>query len=170
MLILSSMLVVPVSSVAGDTGFAAFGLRVGISTHTERFDFETYEGFAVYKLPWDWQVLSDWLLSTTMNGSLGAIVQDDDTELISSLGPGIILSRPGRRLALDMGGGITILGDEKIGRHDFSGPALSTVHGGISYRLVRNVAVGYRFHHISDAGVFSSHGLNRHLLELSYHF
>ncbi len=74
MLILPSVPVVPVPSVAGDTGLMALGLRVGISTHTERFDFETYEGFAVYKLPWDWQVFSDWFLSTTMNGSLGAIV------------------------------------------------------------------------------------------------
>lgn len=170
MLILSSMLIIPGLSVAEDAGFSALGLRVGISTHTEKFDFTSYEAFAVYRLPWTWRVFSDWFLSTRINGSAGVIMQDDDAELISSLGPGIALGRPKGRLSLDTGGGITILSDYKIGSHDFGGPTPFTVFGGISYRLVRNVAVGYRFHHISDAGIFDGKGLNRHLLEISYRF
>ncbi|HSE83214.1 MAG TPA: acyloxyacyl hydrolase [Thermodesulfobacteriota bacterium] len=167
---LASMIVMLGPSFAEDAGFTDLGFRFGISTHMEKFDIESYEVFTVYRLPWAWRLFPDWFLSTRITGSAGVITQDDDTGLISSLEPVIALSRTGGRLLLETGGGITILSDNKLGGHDFGGPNLFTVHGGISYRILKNIAVGYQFHHISDGGIFDGKGLNRHLLELSYRF
>jgi len=133
-------------------------------------DFRSYEAFWVYGLPWSWRVFSNWILSTRLNASLGAITQGKDAGFFTTLSPGIALSPSGGRLTLDTGGGFALISEDKLGRHDFGGPFLFAAHGGISYEFGWNLALGYRFFHLSDGGIYNGHGLNRHLLELSHRF
>ncbi|MEM2936735.1 MAG: acyloxyacyl hydrolase [Candidatus Bathyarchaeia archaeon] len=155
---------------AEDTSPLALGIRLGVSTHTEKNGFMSYEVFGIYGIPWTLRVFSNWILSTRLNASIGIMTQGNDTGFFATLSPGIAISPYGGRLMLDTGGGLAITSKDKLGHHDFGGPFLFAAHGGISYEFPWNLAIGYRFFHLSDGGIYNGHGLNRHLLELSYHF
>ena len=112
----------------------------------------------------------NWILGTGLNGSIGVLIQDGDSALLSTLGPVIYIRSPGGRVTFDAGGGFALIGEKEVGNHSFGGLFQFTAHGGLSYRFKWNVALGYRFFHVSDGGIFNGNGLNRHLLELSYSF
>lgn len=105
-----------------------------------------------------------------INLSGGAIRQDDDTEFFATFTPGIAFSKLGWRVSVDVGGGIALLSDDKIGDHDFGGPFQFAAHIGINYKIGWNIVLGYRFYHMSDGGIFDGEGVNRHLFELSLQF
>jgi len=105
-----------------------------------------------------------------VNLSLGALKQDQDIDFISTLTSGIAIITLNKNVILDAAGGFAFLSDDQIGAHNFGGYFQLAAHTGIYYKLNQNVLVGYRFYHISDAGIFDGHGLNRHLLEIGYSF
>ena len=149
----------------------AIGIRLGISNFNEE-DFLSYELFGLYGLPWYWKVgrNKNWIIQTMLSYSVGVLTQSDDSGFLATIGPVILLNHTPTGLIFDLGSGIALLSDEKIGNHDFGGSFQLTAHAGISYRVFQNIAVGYRFFHISDAGINNGKGLNRHLLELSHRF
>jgi hypothetical protein len=155
---------------ASDDTVINLGLRVGISNPREEFDFESFEVFGNYGLPWSWRTPFEWILGTGINGSVGVLIQEGDTALLATLGPVISISSPGGRVTIDTGGGFALISEQKVGNHSFGGPFQFTAHGGLNYKFKWNVALGYRFFHVSDGGIFNGNGLNRHLLELSYCF
>jgi hypothetical protein len=133
-------------------------------------DFTTYEVFTVYGLPWRWQPYSHSVISTRWNLEGGLIRSEADKELLVTSGPGIAISKNGWPVWLDGGVGLAFLSNDKIGKRDFGAPIQFTGHAGISYNFGWNLVLGYRFYHLSDAGFFEGKGVNRQLIELSYHF
>jgi hypothetical protein len=164
------MLIDPMEINASDETVMDLGIRVGISNPREEFDFESFEVFGNYGLPWGWRTPFEWILGTGINGSVGVLIQEGDTALLATLGPVTSFSSPGSRVTLDIGVGFALISEEKVGDHSFGGPFQFIAHGGVSYRLPWNLALGYQFFHISDGGIFGGNGLNRHLLEISYRF
>jgi hypothetical protein len=164
------ILIYPIKINASDETFIDFGLRVGLSNPGEKFDFESFEVFGDYWFPWSWRTVFDWVIGARANGSVGALIQGGDTALLTTLGPVMSISSPSERLSFDAGVGLALVSKKKVGDHRFGGLFEFTAHGGVNYRFPWNVALGYRFYHISDAGIFNGKGLNRHLLELSYRF
>jgi len=156
---------------ADDTGFIVIGLRGGISHWEEVDSTKTYEAFGVYGLPWSLFKNSGWVMSPTLNASLGAIEEGGDGGLLVTLTPGVALTGFGGRVSIDGGGGIALVSNQKLGSHDFGGAFQFSAHVGLTYnRLFWNLSLGYRVLHISDFGINDGHGLNLHLLELSYRF
>lgn len=149
----------------------AIGVRLGISNFNEK-DFLSYELFGRYGLPWYWEVgrNKNWNIQTMLSYSLGGLTQSDDTGFLATSGPVISFSNVPTGLIFDAGGGIAFLSKERVGKHNFGGNFQFTLHAGVSYKVYKNLAVGYRFFHISDAGINNGKGLNRHLIELSYRF
>jgi hypothetical protein len=130
----------------------------------------TYEVFTIYELPWRWRPYLDWVIATRWNLDGGLIRSRGDNELLITSGPGVAIRKNGWPIWIDGGVGLAFLSNDKIGTRDFGAPIQFTAHGGISYNFGWNLVLGYRFYHMSDAGFFDGKGVNRQLLELSYHF
>ena len=88
---------------ANETNWTAIGVRAGLSTTDSEEDFEQYEVFATYGLPWKWELTSGWFLSTRINLSAGALRGGGDTGFIGSAGPSITLSLVEGLILLDGG-------------------------------------------------------------------
>ncbi len=156
---------------ANETDGIAVGLRAGLSTTDGSEDFEQYELFATYGLPWSWELTPGWFLSTRINFSAGALRGGGDTGFIGSAGPSITLSMVQDRIFLDGGISAALLSEHKFGQENFGGPIQFISHVGISFKLSDNLGVGYRFQHMSNAGIYNRNpGLELHMFELRYFF
>lgn len=103
--------------------------------------------------------------------SAGVINQDGDGEPLSTLSQLIVLTNEGEDISFDLGGGIGLLGDDKIGDHDFGTVFQFNYNLGITLLdLYRDISAGYRWFHLSDGGIGDGQGLNRHVIELRYDF
>ncbi len=149
----------------------ALGIRFGISNYREE-DFLSYELFGRIGLPW--LLILDkngnWQIETLVSYSLGLLDQSGDTAFLGTFGPAIAIINKPTGLIFDTGSGGALISEDKVGGHNFGGNFQFTAHGGISYIIGWNITLGYRFFHVSDAGIINGHGLNRHLSELSYRF
>jgi len=156
---------------ANETDWIAIGLRAGLSTTDGSEDFEQYEMFATYRLPWSWELTPGWFLSTRINLSAGALRGGGDTGFIGSAGPSITLSMVEGLIFLDGGISAALLSEHKFGQENFGGPIQFISHVGISFKLSDNLGVGYRFQHMSNASIYNRNpGLELHMLELRYFF
>ena len=156
---------------ANETNWIAIGLRAGLSTTDSEEDFEQYELFATYGLPWKWELTSGWFLTTRINLSAGALRASDDTGFIGSAGPSITLSMVQDRIFLDGGISAALLSEHKFGQKNFGGPIQFISHVGISFKVSDNLGVGYRFQHMSNASIYNRNpGLELHMFEIRYLF
>ena len=161
----------PQPANANETDWIAVGLRAGLSTTDGSEDFEQYELFATYGLPWSWELTPGWFLSTKINLSAGALRGGGDTGFIGSAGPSITLSMVQDRIFLDGGISAALLSEHKFGQENFGGPIQFISHVGISIKLSDNLGVGYRFQHMSNASIYNRNpGLELHMFELRYFF
>lgn len=149
----------------------AIGIRAGISNFNEE-DFLSYELIGQVGLPWSWTLGNNgnWQIDTLATYSLGILDQSGDTAFLGTIAPDISLGHKLYGIIFDIGVGGAIVSQDRIGKHNFGGNFQFAAHGGITYILGWNIAIGYRFFHLSDGGINNGHGLNRHLLELSYRF
>ena len=156
----------------------AVGIRGGINLEhiaippTEKRDFYKADVFMVIALPWNWQYLSGWEVSWTVNTAAGVLRSAGDTAFVAELGPGIVFRKPSWRMAVDLGTGLGALTRYHFGSQNFGGPVQIVGHGGVSFDLGWNLVAGWRFHHMSDATVYGSgtKGVDINFLELRYHF
>ena len=159
------------SAAAEDAGWLAVGLRAGINDSRNEEDFEQYEGFALYRLPWNRQIASDWTLGTYFEFNAGALTGGGDTGFVGSAGPGINLQTPGKRLMLWAGINPTLISKETFGDEQLGGPFQFTSHIGLSFAIHERISIGYRLQHMSNAGIYNKNpGINLHMLELAYYF
>jgi hypothetical protein len=87
------------------------------------------------------------------------------------VGPGLTLLSPAKTLSLLAGINPTVISEDAIGDEDLGGPLQFTSHIGLSYTVQQRFSIGYRFQHMSNAGIYSSNpGVNMHMLEIGYHF
>jgi hypothetical protein len=178
-LLLNLALVVLISLISGlfptswaeESGWGAVGFRAGIDDGDNDEDFEQYEGFVLYDLPWSWSFVPDWTLGTYLELNAGVLDGGGDAAFIGSIGPGLILKAFDNRLAVSGGINPTYVSEDTFGDEDFGGSFQFTSHIGISFRPIRPFSIGYRFQHMSNAGIYSENpGLNLHMLELAYYF
>lgn len=161
----------PLTLIAGEYEYKSISIAVGTSNIRED-DFRSVEIRGSSSLPCISCTYIDdkYQILPMVNFSLGAFKQGEETDLLSTLTSGIILFTLNKKINLDAAGGLAFLSDEKIGEHNFGGYVQFALHTGIHYRLTNNLFFGYRFFHISDAGIFDGNGLNRHLVEIGYAF
>jgi len=161
----------PQPGSAEETDWIAIGFRAGLSATDGNEDFEQYELFATYGLPWSWELTPGWFLSTRINLSAGALRGGGETGFIGSAGPSITLSMVQGLIFVDGGISAALLSEHKFGQENFGGPIQFVSHVGISFKLGANLGVGYRFQHMSNASIYNQNpGLELHVLELSYFF
>jgi hypothetical protein len=177
------LLVLFLALLCGDYGWAyevdllALGVRGGVNFKNaglppgEKEDFEQFDVFAIMGLPWQWKSPSGWELRWRLGGSAGALRGAGDVGFITTVTTGPGLTIPDWRLILDGGVGGAFISKWEFGRQDIGGPFQFIAHGGMGVQIIRNIVVGWRFHHMSDATIYgNSRGVDFHMLEVSYYF
>lgn len=160
------------SAFTSDLGSSlSLGIRGGISAPTEVDDFKSAEVFSNYRYPWISTALPGFLVYTKSSLSAGVMDQDGDSEVLTSFSQLIEITNEKHDIAFDLGGGIALLGDDKIGNHDFGTVFQFNYNLGLTLiDIYKDLSMGYRWFHLSDGGIGDGQGLNRHTLELVYMF
>ena len=147
------------------------GVRAGANIDNKREDFTQAEVHGGYRLPWSWEPVTEWTLSTWAIAHAGTLHAAERTGFTGGLGPGFVFGRNGSRLSFDAGSCFTFLTEEQFGGDDLGGPLQFTIHLGARVGVFRELGVSYRFHHISNAGLFRPNpGVNMHQLGLNYRY
>jgi hypothetical protein len=147
------------------------GLRAGISDNRNDEDFEQYEGFAAWNLPWSWGLNSDWTLTTYLEANAGILNGGGESAFEGSIGPGLYFTGLRDNISIYLGVNPTIISRHEFGDDDLGGPFQFTSHIGIDFNIGRHVAVGYRLQHMSNFVFYESNpGLNLHMIEGVYRF
>ena len=147
------------------------GLRGGISDHRNDEDFQQYEVFGKWNLPWAWALGSDWTLVTYLDANAGLLSGGGDTGFVGSIGPGLYFNGLEDKIRIYLGVNPTVISEHEYGEEDLGGPFQFTSHIGIDFRFSRHFAIGYRLQHMSNLVFYEENpGLNLHMIEVGYKF
>lgn len=134
-------------------------------------NFEQYDLFAYYRLPWRWMEGENWNLDTELGGTLGRLRGGGDSAAIGSLALGLVWNRKNSGWALRIGAGPSYMSKQRYGVEDFGSQLQFISYAGLSYRFPQNWTLSYRFQHMSNAGIKDPNpGLNFQMLGLAYSF
>jgi hypothetical protein len=158
-------------SQAEDFRLESAGVRGGFSANQSSQDYYEIQGFVNWNLPWGLDLGKEWRLQSRLDLSAGWLGESSDNAAIGTLGPSLVLGR--KRLPVSLEGGVS---PTLISQHDFTSKDLGgyfqfTSHVGVNWDFAPHWRVGYRFEHISNAGIYKENpGLNMHVFSLSYRF
>jgi hypothetical protein len=159
------------AGTAQETNRLTFGLRASVASCDEKENFNQYEAFINRELPWNWQLEGGWNVIPKIELTAGVLKGGGDSAFVGSLGPTFTLSGMEDRLSLDVGVSPTVLGRRRFGEQSFGEYFQFTSHASINLEIIRNLHVGYRYQHMSNASINEINpGLDLHMFELSYRF
>ncbi|HEU5303531.1 MAG TPA: acyloxyacyl hydrolase, partial [Gemmatimonadales bacterium] len=132
--------------------------------------FQQYDVSFTLGLPWSWHSESGWGVGTRLMTSVGALNGGGDTAFLTTLVPGVFFGPRDSVLSLDLGGGPALLSRREFGSQDFGGLFQFVLTFGLTVPVpfTKTWGVGYRFHHLSDGGIYhSGKGVDVHMLEVT---
>jgi Lipid A 3-O-deacylase (PagL) len=133
--------------------------------------FQQYDIAATLGLPWSWYSESGWGVGTRVITSIGVLTAAGDTAFLTTLVPDFAFGPRDSLLSFDIGGGIALLSRYEFGRQDMGGPFQFVFTFGLTVPIYKNLGAGYRFHHMSDGGLYDgAQGVDVHMLEIVYKF
>lgn len=156
---------------AGEFGLESAGARYGFGANQSSISFRQAEVFADWKLPWGWDLGKEWRLQTLVDSSAGWLGDPESDGAIFQVGPALRLGRG--RFPVTITGGVnpTILTTVDYQEKDFGTGFQFTSYLGVSVDLGAHFRFGYRYQHMSNAGLGRSNpGLNLNVFALSYVF
>ena len=164
-------LVLPGGAAADTFDLVAAGVRGGVNDSRNDENFDQYEVYGVFELPWSWQPGAGWVIASRMTGTVGLLRASGDNGGLVSLGVGLEAFRDNSGWIFGLGIRPTLLSRSKYGREDLGGAFYFTSYVGIRYRFGEHFTLGYQFSHMSNAGISSPNpGINMNMLELGYRF
>ncbi|MCA9472180.1 MAG: acyloxyacyl hydrolase [Nitrospirales bacterium] len=139
---------------------------------TEKEDFQHIALFGAIGFPKRYNYDSGWEIRFRMNGSMGVLRGAGELGFIATIVPGIVFWYPKWNISINGGPGVAFVSREKYGEQDLGGPIQIVGQGGLTYYVTDHIGLGWRFHHISDAGIWGSdnRGVDVNLFELTYKF
>ena len=156
---------------ASDTAWRSVGLRGGVNDHRNDEDFEQYEAFTTWNLPWAWQWDAGWKIGTYLEANAGALSGGGETAFVGSIGPCLYITGIREMIEISLGINPTIISKHKFGDENLGGPFQFTDHIGLNIYIADHYSIGYRLQHMSNL-VFYEHnpGVNMHMIGLGYRF
>ena len=156
-------------SLAAGFELESVGARGGLSDNA---NFTQVEGFIDWNLPWRWDWTSDWHLQTKLDSSLGWVQAESRSAAIGAAGPGLMLKYDQVPVTLEGSFCPTFMSRSTFGEKDLGSVVQFTTGVGLNLDITKHIRIGYRFSHMSNAGIDSKHndGLNMHMVALSYVF
>ncbi|WP_158294565.1 acyloxyacyl hydrolase [Halomonas urmiana] len=175
-IVLPCLLATPLS-FADDLEWQSLSLRARVSEKTLLGDeapeeFEEYDLSANVALPWEHYTTSGWGMGTRLMASAGILRGAGKNALVVSVIPELTLGSQDGRFVLDLGAGGALFSRHRFGEQDFGGPFQFALTLGVGIPLYRNLGLGYRFLHYSDAGVNGpdTTGADFHMIEFRYRY
>lgn len=170
--VISGLLLTLGATQAQEFSFESVGARAGFSVGGKStLDFAQAEAFADFKLPWRWEVHSDWQFQTKLNLSGGWLGGNGSYASVWTLGPALTLRHARFPLSLEGGISPTLISRSEFGSTSFGEPLQFTSYLGFNLDFTRHLRLGYRFQHMSNAGLNPQNpGLNLNMFALSYVF
>ncbi|MBS9402258.1 acyloxyacyl hydrolase [Halomonas sp. TRM85114] len=164
-------------SFADDLELQSLSLRARLSEKTllgdeAPEDFEEYDLSANVALPWENYSTSGRGVGTRLMASAGLLRGVGENALVVSVIPELTLGSEDGRFLLDLGAGGALFSRHRFGTQDFGGPFQFALTLGIGGPFYRQLGLGYRFLHYSDAGVNGpdTTGADFHMIEFRYRF
>jgi len=164
-------------SYSKDLPIQSFSIRARVSEKTllgadATEDFKAYDLTVNFELPWKRYSKSGWGMGRRWMVSTGLLHGAGKDALVLSAIPELTLGSEDGRFTLDMGAGGALMSRHRFGTQNFGGPFQFALTMGISIPLYKNLGLGYRFMHYSDAGVWGSNttGADFHMIELNSRF
>jgi lipid A 3-O-deacylase len=153
------------------------GARFGFPANASSSDFYESDAYVNWDLPWSWDLGSTWLVQSRLDLSAGWLGRNGRDGGLGAIGPALALGHGRFPLWLEGGVDATVLTRTKFGpgdqggSKDFGIPFQFTSHIGVYYDVASRVRLGYRFQHMSNAGLGSPNpGLTLHVFYASYVF
>ena len=159
------------ASLAQDHVLESIGGRVGGSFTSRTHDFHQAEAFANWNLPWEWDLECGWRLQLQLQCSAGWLGDPGGNAFVGTVGPSVLFFREHLPVSFDAGVSPTFLSRHDFQTKDFGSYFQFTAHAGVNWEASSHFRIGYRFQHMSNAGLgWTNPGLNLHALALSYKF
>ena len=148
----------------------SIGARVAvgqINTNTKE-NFDAYELFGVFDLPWSWQ-RPHTRVQTQLEITGADLKGGGESGFLGTLGGRVAFIR--HYVTFDLGGGVAGVGRNRFGQQNFGGAFQFIAEAGVDLNLTRRISAGARFRHMSDARLHKGgEDLNLIFIELSYNF
>jgi hypothetical protein len=127
--------------------------------------------FVNSNLPLSWDLGNNFFLKTRMDLTAGWLGRSAEDAATASLGPALALKYRKLPLWLEGGSSPTLISRHDFGRKDLGGALQFTTHIGLSWDITRHWRLGYRFEHISNAGLETPNpGVSLHAFAFGYVF
>jgi hypothetical protein len=168
---LAVLLVATVGGAAEEFRFESVGGRFGFPANNRTRDLHQAEAVAAWNLPWAWKPAEHWRLQSRLEVTAGEIFGPGPDAFVGTVGPTLSLGHVRFPVALEIGVSPTMLSRQEIGQTDFGCLFQFTSHAGLNWDIGEHFRIGYRFQHMSDAGITDHNpGLNLHVFSASYRF
>lgn len=135
-------------------------------------DFRQLDISANFALPWLRHTFSAFDVNSRLMTSAGVFRGADKNALVLLVVPKVNIEHVDNGFSLDLGAGGAVLSRHRFDTQDFGGPFQFALTLGVSIPVYRNIGIGYRFLHYSDAGINGSDttGADLHMVELFWNF
>jgi len=171
------ILITTATGWAQDFRLESAGTRFGFPAASGGNRLYQSEAFADFDLPWRWDLGKDWRVESRVDVSAGAMFEDGREGFVGGAGPFLALNHAKFPVSLEGGSGLTGITRYQYGAlraagsKDFGDPIQFTTYAGIYWDFAAHFRAGYRFQHMSNAGIASPNpGLNMNVFSLSYLF
>ncbi|MFU8848959.1 MAG: acyloxyacyl hydrolase [Opitutales bacterium] len=150
--------------------FDRIGFRAGMDAESG-VNIESYEIFGVVATPWLWDLKEDWKLLFEFEWSAGVFDGEGETAGFFKFAPQLRFQAPKLPVHVILSSGPSLITEDKFGKLDLGGVFQFTSAVGIDWQINESWTVGYRFQHISNAGIYSNNdGLDLHSLSVDFRF
>ena len=156
---------------AQDFSLESIGIRVGGSPTSRSHNFHELDAFANFNLPLSFDMGANWrgLLRLDLTG--GCLADHDVAAAIGTLGPTLLFRNPDSRVSVEVGSSPALLSREDFPTKDLGSNFQFSSHIGFNVDVSSRVRLGYRFQHMSNAGMAQPNpGLNLHMFSVSWLF
>lgn len=156
---------------AGIFDFESAGARLGIPANKSSAGFGEAEVYVDWNLRRPWDLGREWHMQPRLDLAAGWLGNHGVDAAIASFGPTLVLGWKQFPVSLEGGISPTIITRDDFATKDFGIPFQFTGYAGVSCDLFGHFRLGYRWQHMSNAGLSASNpGLNLQVLALSYIF
>jgi hypothetical protein len=147
------------------------GGRGGIPANQGCRNFNLAQVFGTWHLPLEWSLGKGWDVQGRLDLSGGWLGDRKYNAVIGSVGPSLELHRQRCPLSLTAGVSPTYISRHDFELRDFGAAIQFTCHAGLNLDLARHWRLGYRWQHMSNAGLAAPNpGLNLHVFGVSFRF
>jgi hypothetical protein len=170
-LLILGLLVLSKPGLAQELRLDSTGARFGFWPDGAGENFHQAEVFTTFDLPFSWSLGQQWEMELRAEVSAGWIGESDLNAGIVTFGPSLVFEKETFPLSFEAGVNPTVLTRTNFRNKDFGIPFQFTSHVGFNVDISSKFRIGYRFQHMSNAGL-SGHnpGLNLQILAVSFRF